>query len=123
VHNCISYIQERDSAQSRQSAMLFLQSSVLGLPQPLTRRRVCPSTFGSGGEGHTRWRERGLGESQFQRGELHCCTLYIYVLCGTVLGKKKEGMEKRGRKRLGEKWQRDYRNENNDLEQEVRKRK
>jgi hypothetical protein len=32
----------RDSpAQSRQSARLFLQSSVLGLPHPLTHRRVC----------------------------------------------------------------------------------
>jgi hypothetical protein len=29
-------------AQSRQSAKLFLKSSELGLPQPLTRRRVCP---------------------------------------------------------------------------------
>ncbi len=28
--------------QSRQSARLFLQSSELGLPQPLTRRQVCP---------------------------------------------------------------------------------
>ncbi len=42
---------------------------------------------------------------------------------GTVLGKKKEGMENRGWKRLEDKWQRDYRNENNDQEQEVRKRK
>ncbi len=33
--------------QSRQSAKLFLQSSELGLPHPLTRRRVCPP-FGSG---------------------------------------------------------------------------
>jgi hypothetical protein len=30
--------------QSRQSAKLFLQSSELELPQPLTRRRVCPPT-------------------------------------------------------------------------------
>jgi hypothetical protein len=28
--------------QSRQSAKLFLKSSEMGLPQPLTRRRVCP---------------------------------------------------------------------------------
>jgi hypothetical protein len=28
--------------QSRQSARLFLQSSELGLPRPLNRRRVCP---------------------------------------------------------------------------------
>jgi hypothetical protein len=41
--------------QSRQSAKLFLQSSELGLPQPLTPRRVCEFW----GEGHIRWRERG----------------------------------------------------------------
>jgi hypothetical protein len=29
-------------AQSRQSAKLFLQSSELELPHPLSRRRVCP---------------------------------------------------------------------------------
>ncbi len=40
--------------QSRQSAKLFLQSPELALPQPLTRRRVCPPP-----RGHTRWRERG----------------------------------------------------------------
>jgi hypothetical protein len=39
----------------RQSAKLFLQSSELGLPQPLTPRRVCPP-LGPGGEGHTRLR-------------------------------------------------------------------
>ncbi len=46
--------------QSRQSAKLFLQSSELGLPQPLTRRRVCSPTPRFWGEGHTRWR-RGVG--------------------------------------------------------------
>jgi hypothetical protein len=31
------------------------------------------------GEGHTRWRERGLGESQFRRGDIHCAVvLFIY---------------------------------------------
>ncbi len=38
-------------AQRRQSAKLFLQSSELRLPQPLTRRRVCPPPPGSGGRG------------------------------------------------------------------------
>ncbi len=36
--------------QSRQNAKLFLESSELGLPQPLTRRRVSPPP-GSGGRG------------------------------------------------------------------------
>ncbi len=44
--------------QSRQSAKLFHQSSELGLPQPLARRRVCPP--GSGGRG-TLAGERGVG--------------------------------------------------------------
>ncbi len=46
--------------QSRQSAKPFLLSSELGLPQPLTRRRVCPPPpLGFRGEGHTRWQEMG----------------------------------------------------------------
>ncbi len=38
------------------------------------------------GEGHTRWREEGVGESQFRRGDLHLGTLYIYVLCAITHG-------------------------------------
>jgi hypothetical protein len=64
--------------------MLFLQSSELGLPQPLTRRRVCPPPFGSGGGAHSLARE-GVGESQFQRGDIPCGTLYMYVLCDAEL--------------------------------------
>ncbi len=26
----------------------------------------------------------GMGESQFRRGDIHCGTLYVYVLCGCV---------------------------------------
>jgi hypothetical protein len=45
----------------------------LGLPQPLTRTRVCPPPpFGS----------EGVGESQFRRGDRHRGALCIYVLCG-----------------------------------------
>jgi hypothetical protein len=33
-----------------------------------------------GGGAHSLARE-GLGESQFRRGDVHCGTLYIYVLC------------------------------------------
>ncbi len=43
--------------------VLSFFSRELGLSQPLTR-------LGSG-EGHTRWRERGLGESQFRRRDTH----------------------------------------------------
>ncbi len=67
-------------AQSRQSAKHFLQSSELGLPQPLTSRRVCTSPpFGSGG--NTLARGRGHGGSQFGRGDRNCGTLNIDVFC------------------------------------------
>jgi hypothetical protein len=45
--------------QSRQSARLFLQSSELGLPHPLTFRQVCPLPLVQGGGVHTHLRERG----------------------------------------------------------------
>ncbi len=67
--------------QSRQSAKRFLQSLKLGLPQPLTRMRVCPPPLIPGGGAHSLARE-GVGESQFRRGDIHCGTLYKYVLCG-----------------------------------------
>ena len=38
-------------AQSRQSSMLFLQSSELGLPRPFNRRRVCPPLLWVRGRG------------------------------------------------------------------------
>jgi hypothetical protein len=68
--------------QNRQNANLFLQSSELGLPQTLTRRRECPPPLvpGGGGGAHSLARE-GVGESQFRRWDIHCGTLYIYVLC------------------------------------------
>jgi hypothetical protein len=54
----------------------------LGLPKPLPRRRVCPPPPPPvlGGGAHSLARE-GLGESQFRREDIHCGTLYIYVLC------------------------------------------
>jgi hypothetical protein len=61
--------------QSRQIAKLFLRSSELGLSRPLSRRQVHPPPPLVQGGGHTR--ERGVGESQFQRGDIHCGTLYI----------------------------------------------
>ncbi len=51
----VEYHQEQKDAthaQSRQSTKLFLKLSELGLPQPLTRRRVCPPPR-FWGEGHT----------------------------------------------------------------------
>jgi hypothetical protein len=73
------------SSQSRQSAKLFLQSLELGLSQPLTRTRVCPPPHPlvPGGGAHSLARE-GVGETQFQRGDIHRGTLYMYVLCAVV---------------------------------------
>jgi hypothetical protein len=55
-----------DSPQSRQSAKPFLQSSELGPPTPSNCLQ-----------------ERG-GEFQFGRGDRHCGSLGICVLCGTA---------------------------------------
>jgi hypothetical protein len=66
-------------SQSRQSAKLFLQSSELGLLQPLTRRRVCPPTLWfRGEEGHTRWRKRGCESPNSNEG-LYTVVLFIYM--------------------------------------------
>jgi hypothetical protein len=72
--------------QSRQSAKLFLQLSELGLPQPLTCRRVCPSPPVLGGGAHSLAIE-GLGEFQFwRRGHsehfwysLYICSLWEHL--------------------------------------------
>ncbi len=67
--------------QSRQSSKLFLKSSELGLPQSLTRRRVCPP-FGTGGRGQTRWRERGWESPNSDGGTRTLWySLYICTLC------------------------------------------
>jgi hypothetical protein len=66
--------------QSRQSAKLFLQSSVLGLPQPLTRRRVCPLPPVSGGRGiHPG--ERGVGRVPIPTRGHMWYSLYKRTLC------------------------------------------
>jgi hypothetical protein len=71
-------------AQSRQSAKLFLLSSELGLPQPLTRRRVCPLPPRSGGSG-TLAGERGVGRVPIPtRGQTLWYSLHIRTLCHRV---------------------------------------
>jgi hypothetical protein len=71
----------RAQAQSRQSAKLFLQSSELRLPHPSAAGACAPPPLVPGGRG-TPASGKGVGESQFQRGDIHCGTLYLYVLCG-----------------------------------------
>jgi hypothetical protein len=55
------------------------QSSELGFPQPLTRRRVCPpSPALVPREGHTRWRERGWESPNSDEGT-YTVVLFIYM--------------------------------------------
>jgi hypothetical protein len=67
-------------AQSRQSAKLFLKSSELGLPQPLTSRRVCPLPPVIGGRG-TLAGGTGVGRVPIPtRGHTLWYSLYIRTL-------------------------------------------
>jgi hypothetical protein len=60
-------------------------SQVVGIGTPPTSHPQAsvppPPPSVRGGGAHSQARE-GFGESQFRRGYIHCCTLYIYVLCG-----------------------------------------
>jgi hypothetical protein len=55
----------------------FFKSSELGLPQPITRRRGCPTPPVLGGGAHSLARE-GLGESQSDEGT-YTVVLFIYT--------------------------------------------
>jgi hypothetical protein len=59
--------QEDTQSQSRQRARLFLQSSGMGLPHPLSPRRVCPP-FGSEGGGGANSLAREGGGSLSREG-------------------------------------------------------
>jgi hypothetical protein len=49
----------------------------IGLVWRVLVRRVCPPPpFGPGGRAHS-LAAKGVGESQFQRGDIHCGALYI----------------------------------------------
>jgi hypothetical protein len=67
----------------RQSAKPFLQSSELGLPQPLTSRRVSPPPPPVlGGGTHTRWRKRGRESPNSDEGTYTVVLfIYTYTLC------------------------------------------
>ncbi len=65
--------------QSRQSAKTFLQSSELGLPHPLIRRRVCPPLV-PGGEGAQSLAGEGGGVPIPTRGQILWYSRYICPL-------------------------------------------
>ncbi len=57
-------------------------------PTPHPQASVPPSP-GSGGRSTLAGERRVGGEFQFRRGDIHCGTLYIYVLCGEDTKKKR----------------------------------
>jgi hypothetical protein len=63
--------------QSRQSAKLFLQSSELGLPQPLTRLRVFPPPSGGRGTLASERGREGWESPNFERGDIHRGSLFV----------------------------------------------
>jgi hypothetical protein len=69
------------SPQSRQSAKRFSSRWNWDSPTPLAAGECAPPPFCPGGRAHS-LAVKGLGESQFQRGDIHCGALYILVLCG-----------------------------------------
>ena len=62
--------------QSRQSAKRFSSRWNWDSPTPLAAGECAPPPFGPGGRAHS-LAAKGVGESQFQRGDIHCGALYI----------------------------------------------
>ncbi len=78
--------------QSRQSAKLFLQSLELGLPQPPTRRRVCPPVLGEGARSLARV-GLGLGRVPIPtRGHTLWYCFYIHTLWFKVFSRDQIGV-------------------------------
>jgi hypothetical protein len=81
VSRGILLIQFWGGAQSRQSAKLFSSRRNWDSPSPSPAGECAPPPFSSGGRGTLTAAREGVGESQFQRGDIHCGTLYMYVIC------------------------------------------
>ncbi len=73
-------------AQSKQSAKLFLQSSELGLPQPLTPWRVCPCTPPPvmGGGAHSLAREGWESPNSDEGTYTVVLFIYKYFVHGSI---------------------------------------
>jgi hypothetical protein len=71
----------QEGCQHRVGRVLSLFSSRWNWDSPNPSPESPPPPPVLGGGAHSLARE-GLGESQFRRGDIHCGTLYIYVLCG-----------------------------------------
>jgi hypothetical protein len=64
------------NTQSRQSAKRFSSRWNWDSPTPLAAGECAPPPYGPGGRAHS-LAAKGVGESQFQRGDIHCGALYI----------------------------------------------
>jgi hypothetical protein len=73
VYCTMQYVKSRVQSQSRQSAKPFLQSSELGLPQPLP----------AGECEHTRWRKRGWESPNSDEGTYTVVLLKYTYFVGT----------------------------------------
>jgi hypothetical protein len=62
--------------QSRQSTKRFSSRWNWDSPTPLAAGECAPPPFDTGGRAHS-LAAKGVGESQFQRGDIHCGALYI----------------------------------------------
>jgi hypothetical protein len=62
--------------QSRQSAKRFSSRWNWDSPTPLAAGECAPPPFGPGGRADS-LAAKGVGESQFQRRDIHCGALYI----------------------------------------------
>ncbi len=60
---------------------------------------MCPHPLVPGVGTHSLARE-GLGESHFRRGDIHCGTLYIHVLCGIYAQHQREAKTAQDRSAL-----------------------
>ncbi len=86
MNNRVSESHQFATQQSRQSAKLFLKSSELGHPHPLTRRRVCPPPFVPGGSAHSLAGEGVHGgvpmrtRGNTMRYSKYICTLWYAII-------------------------------------------
>ncbi len=69
---------EQATPQSRPSAKLFSSRRNWDSPNPSPAGECAPPPSGSGGEGHTRWRERGWESPNSNEGT-NTVVLFIYT--------------------------------------------
>jgi hypothetical protein len=78
---CVSqfHMEQYNTSQSRQSAKRFSSRWNWDYPTPLAAGECAPPPLWSGGGRAHSLAAKGVGESQFQRGDIHCGALYTYI--------------------------------------------